>query len=254
MSPLPISRSALDRLGERLAASDHISDADYDLLAQVLDAYRVAMDETRDRLIRLGYAPTTRLKTTAVLIDKLRREAGMKLKGVQDVAGARIVTPGGCVEQDEIVARIVADFADEARPPKVKDRRVEPVAGYRAVHVVVAVQHVPVEIQVRTWRQDQWAQIVEALGDKWGRGIRYGERPPDQGRSSEGLSRAEVWDMVLELGDSVDAYEREAVEAAALMASASDATRAALSSAMDQWSASNRKALEVFARGVQHLD
>lgn len=80
------------------------------------------------------------------------------------------------------MSRIVAEFADTNRPPKVKDRRAEPSAGYRAVHVVVTVQDVPVEIQVRTARQDEWAQLVEALADKWGRGIRYGDDPeqPDE--------------------------------------------------------------------------
>ena len=209
--PLPISRSALDRLGERLAASDEISDEDYDLLLAVLTAYQAALAETQERLVALGYSPTTRTKTTGVLIDKLRREQGMKLKGVQDIAGARIVEDCGRAEQDEIVRRIVAEFADAARPPKVKDRRAEPSAGYRAVHVVVTVQDVPVEIQVRTWRQDQWAQIVETLGDKWGRGLRYGAEPDDPDAAlSLGVgftTRRDLWQGVLDLGDRLAEVE-----------------------------------------------
>lgn len=211
MSPLPISRSALDRLGERLAASDEVDDADLDLLRDVLNAYQAALAEVQDRLVALGYAPTTRTKTTGVLIEKLRRETGMKLKGVQDIAGARIVADCDRSEQNEIVRRIVAEFADEARPPKVKDRRAEPSAGYRAVHVIVTVQDVPVEIQVRTWRQDQWAQIVEALGDKWGRGIRYGDEPeqPDTAIApSTSVTRREVWDATMVLSEMIQALEQ----------------------------------------------
>lgn len=211
MSPLPISRSALDRLGERLAASEEISDADYDLLLQVLTAYQAALVETQDRLTSLGYAPTTRVKTTGVLIDKLRREHGMKLKGIGDIAGARIVADCDRREQDEIVRRIVAEFSDGAREPKVKDRRVAPIAGYRAVHVIVTVQDVPVEIQVRTRPQDQWAQIVESLGDKWGRGIRYGEPPPDENAPlgpSRTLTRQSLWGAVRGLSLIIDQAER----------------------------------------------
>lgn len=32
----------------------------------------------------------------------------------------------------------------------------------------------PVEIQLRTARQHQWAELFEKLADKWGRAIRYG--------------------------------------------------------------------------------
>lgn len=211
MSPLPISRSALDRLGERLAARDDITDDDYALLLEVLSAYQEALLETRERLVVLGYSPTTRTKTTSVLVDKLRREHGMKLKGVQDIAGARIVEDCTRSEQDAIVARIVDEFSSGTRPPKVKDRRAEPVAGYRAVHVIVHVQDVPVEIQVRTWRQDQWAQIAESLGDKWGRGLRYGAGPSDPETPAFGaMTRGEIWEAVVNLGDLV--HHNETIE------------------------------------------
>lgn len=32
---------------------------------------------------------------------------------------------------------------------------------------------------MRTLRQDLWANVTERLGDRWGRGIRYGEVPPN---------------------------------------------------------------------------
>lgn len=111
-------------------------------------------------------------------------------------------------EQDEIVRRVVAEFADAARAPKVKDRRAEPVAGYRAVHVVASVLDVPVEIQVRTWHQDQWAQIVERLGDVWGRGIRYGDAPPEPDRLVPGAkTRAAFWESVQTLARLTASYE-----------------------------------------------
>jgi len=263
MSPLPISRSALDRLGERLAEADRISEEDYSLLLEVVTAYQAALDEARRRLVLLGYEPTTRVKTTSVLIDKLRREQGMKLKGVQDIAGARIVADCDRAEQDAVVQRIVAEFANESRPPKVKDRREEPSAGYRAVHVIVSVLDVPVEIQVRTWFQDRWAQIVESLADKWGRGIRYGDEPEEPDREVRGGgTRGEVWAEILSLAESIDSHERldlrsRAVKALVLQLGTPpdlDERLRELSQLDERDAASMRRALDTVATLLDDLD
>jgi hypothetical protein len=134
----------------------------------------------------------------------------MKLKGVQDVAGARIVVDGDRIEQDEIVEQVVAAFRDGARPPMIRDRRAAPSSGYRAVHVVIFEDGLPVEVQVRTRLQDLWAQVVEQLGDIWGRGIRYGEAPPDPGTAGPGpfATRERLWKVVLMLSQQTDALER----------------------------------------------
>lgn len=199
----------MDKLGKRLAADDVASDADLDLLLEVLTAYQAALDETQNRLSHLGYSPTSRTKTTSVLIDKLRREHS-SLKSVQDIAGTRIICADRD-EQDEIVEAVARCFTDGARPPRVKDRRDEPSHGYRAVHVVVTVQNLPVEIQIRTERQDRWAQIVESMGDRWGRQIRYGEPPPEPERPiipGVTATRGMLWEMVQRLAERTDAVER----------------------------------------------
>src|SRR5262249_55384741 len=77
----------------------------------------------KGRLRSRGYAVTGRLKTAGTLIDKLRREQGMKLKGVQDVAGARIVVRGTREGQDDAVADVVSTFSYSDKPPRVRDRR-----------------------------------------------------------------------------------------------------------------------------------
>jgi ppGpp synthetase/RelA/SpoT-type nucleotidyltranferase len=74
----------------------------------------------------------------------------MKLKGVQDVAGVRIVVPGSRRDQDAAVARIRSAFAAASKPPTLRDRRVAPSSGYRAVHVIVFECGLPVEVQVVT--------------------------------------------------------------------------------------------------------
>ncbi len=89
----------------------------------------------------------------------------------------RIVTRGDRRAQDAVVQQLVDAFDDDPRPPKVIDRRTAPVHGYRAVHVVVFPEGVPVEIQVRTSWQHEWAELFEKLADRVGRGLRYGEPP-----------------------------------------------------------------------------
>lgn len=177
--PLPVTKSAVNRLGDRLIASDAsdaIAEADLEELAVVLTAYQRVLEQVKAELRDMGFAATARVKTTGTLVDKLRRSHGMRLSRMQDMAGARIVVPD-VVAQDDASARIHRSFAVRGWPCKLVDRRMEPSFGYRAVHVVAQVDGMPVEIQIRTELQDAWAQIVERLGDRWGRGIRYGQDP-----------------------------------------------------------------------------
>lgn len=86
--------------------------------------------------------------------------------------------------QDGVVAQLCTLFGDEDRAPKIIDRRAVPMHGYRAVHVIVFPDGEPIEIQVRTARQHEWAELFEKLADLVGRGIRYGEPPRYRGHGS----------------------------------------------------------------------
>ncbi|XVU27444.1 hypothetical protein ACQPZJ_10520 [Actinoplanes sp. CA-054009] len=161
----------------------------------------------------LGLEPTTRLKTTQTLVDKLRRTTGLTIRGIHDIAGARIVLDGGRWKQDQVVARIVEAFPATDKEPRVLDRRHEPSFGYRAVHVVLFMGRLPVEVQVRTDLQHRWAEVVENLGDRWGRGLRYGEGidEPDKVAVTSGsrtITRAGFLDQVQSLGDELDQFEQ----------------------------------------------
>lgn len=81
--------------------------------------------------------------------------------------------------------------------------------GYRAVHVVPRVRGCRVEIQVRTHLQDQWAQAMEALGDVWGRGVRYGEGPeqPDLPTMRAFGTRGGFTRQLIALADTIDDLE-----------------------------------------------
>jgi ppGpp synthetase/RelA/SpoT-type nucleotidyltranferase len=203
---LPVSKTALDRLGGRLIAGDQVMEADRVALAHVVGAYQQALDEAKARLVELGYPATTRVKTTGTLIEKLRREARMRLSQVQDLAGARIVVRDRRA-QDEAQHMIREDCEAAGRPCKVSDRRDRPSHGYRAVHIIMQWDQIPVEVQIRTELQDTWAQMMERVADQWGRGIRYGEDPDSLNESAEALglveTRRETVALLTSLGDSI---------------------------------------------------
>jgi hypothetical protein len=175
--PFPMSKTALDKLGKRMAASSQISDADLDQFALVASACDAAGNQVRAMLAELGFNAPPRVKTTGTLVDKLRRQH-TRLSQVQDLAGARFVVLDR-LAQDEAVGAVCAKFESLGYACKQDDLREDgrDSHGYRAFHVIIYIDQIPVEVQIRTELQDRWAQIVETLGDRWGRGIRYGQGP-----------------------------------------------------------------------------
>lgn len=172
--PVALSKTQVDRLGKRLRESARLDDGDLQLLQDLRSDHADALEEVGRRLAEgAGLEPTTRLKTVDTIIEKLRRLPGLRLSQMQDVAGARVTRPLTLPAQDLLVATISSRFDD----PRVVDRRENSSSGYRAVHLIVSIGGLSVEIQVRTTLQDLWAQVAERSGDLVGRAIRYGESP-----------------------------------------------------------------------------
>lgn len=174
---LPFSKSQITRLGERLVKSSEPSEEDLAALGELLLAYDDTLAASLETVRGLGFDPTSRVKNTGTILEKLVRHGGSWLKSIQDLAGMRIVLDGDRTAQDDAVDAIVHAFRATEREAKIVDRRAQPSAGYRAVHVIVYPDGVPVEVQVRTRWQHEWADMFEKLADLIGRGIRYGEPP-----------------------------------------------------------------------------
>jgi hypothetical protein len=203
------TRGEIDRLGERLREFGGPGDEnDRALLEQLmienLEVLQEAAGIVEKGLQYRGIQATPRLKSVTTVIEKVVRERGMKLSRMQDICGLRIVSDMTWVQQDDLV-REIGNLFDRA---KVRDRREEPVSGYRAVHVIASVRGHWVEIQVRTMLQNAWAQTFERLGDTWGRQIRYGEPPNDADRIvlGDGTRREFVADL-LQLSNSLAEHE-----------------------------------------------
>ena len=200
----PLSKSALERLGRRLVATDPPEPADVEELHLLLTAYTPVLSATADAVAGdIGVVSASRIKNTGTIIEKLRRNGGHTLSSIQDLAGLRVVVDGGYAEQDHVVERLIVTFSGAARAPKIVDRRTKPVQGYRAVHVIVYPDSFPIEIQVRTRWQHQWAEWFERLADQYGRGIRYGD-PPTEG----GAAAQQAVDQMLRLADQIAETEQ----------------------------------------------
>lgn len=205
--------SEVNRLGHRLRATSRVSSDDLALLQRLLINHTALLQavEAAIRSNVRGASPTGRLKTIGTIVDKLKREPTMALSRMRDIAGTRIVEEMTRQQQDVLVSEI-ADAIGTLGNVRILDRRADPRHGYRAVHLELQARPFHVEVQVRTQMQDQWAQIVERLGDRWGRQIRYGGNPERPTHVISGtLTRAGLWNSVQSLSRSIDQIEVMAV-------------------------------------------
>jgi len=93
--PLPMSRERIRKLGVRIASAGVVADDDLLLLEELVACHGEALAHARPRLDGLADGlgmdgplhVTHRAKTTQTIIEKLRREQGVSLARMQDIAG-----------------------------------------------------------------------------------------------------------------------------------------------------------------------
>jgi ppGpp synthetase/RelA/SpoT-type nucleotidyltranferase len=165
--------SQLNKLGERLRKG-RAKDDDIRALNDFRESFRPAFERVVGELESLGLAVGGRAaKTMGSIVAKLEREK-TRLSTMQDIAGCRVEVANR-IEQDSVVKQIVQLFPNS----KIDDRRARPSHHYRAMHVIVEIDGYSVEVQIRTTLQNKWAQLVEALSDRFHPEIKYGGGPPE---------------------------------------------------------------------------
>jgi hypothetical protein len=98
-----------------------------------------------------------RLKRIPTIGGKLLREKGMKLSRMEDVGGVRAVLPS-----QDAAYRVARRLKRNWTITRIRDYVANPKDdGYRALHLIDRNQGRPIEIQLRTARQDEWANAVE---------------------------------------------------------------------------------------------
>lgn len=178
---------------------------DYVDYLSACDLLRAAAERRVRARVGDGITVTGRTKSTDTLREKLIRTPTMQLPSIDDVIGIRVVGEITLSQQNTLAEALSEEFDGVIR---TRDRRIEPSAGYRALHVIVRSGGARVEIQIRTRLQAEWADLFERLADRWGRQIRYGLAPDPDGDGSA-VPRSELIGQLQTLSTSYIAeYER----------------------------------------------
>lgn len=180
---MTLSNSQASKLGERLRDST-ISDDDLNRL----DEFRQTFSEVdehaytiiQNALTSYGNCTWTstkrKRKTQQSIVDKLRRQPKLRLPQMQDIAGCRIVIQGGSQHAEEINTLLVNAFGQHQWQTDSKNRHAD---GYRAIHIITKEDKKFYEIQLRTYAQDVWANLVESLSDEKNT-LKYGGSEQEQ--------------------------------------------------------------------------
>jgi len=116
-----------------------------------------------------------RLKRVPTIAGKLLREPAMKLSRMADIGGVRALLPNQAAAY-RVAARLrrnwtITRFRDYVSEPKED--------GYRALHLINRHRGRLIEVQLRTPRQDMWANAVETLSRNAFPGLKFGQGPAE---------------------------------------------------------------------------
>lgn len=183
---MTLSNSQITKLGDRLRGGD-FSEADL----AMLDAFRQTYSEIDEQAYQLiqstlaaitGWTSTQRKrKTQQSIVEKLRRQPQLRLPQMQDIAGCRIVIEGGSQVADTLGSLLTGAFEPLQWAIERKERHAH---GYRATHIIAKNVQKFYEIQLRTYAQDVWANLVESLSDE-SNSLKYGGSDKEQALISQ---------------------------------------------------------------------
>lgn len=116
-----------------------------------------------------------RLKRLPRIVEKLHRQPKMRLSQMQDVGGCRAILPN-----ERAVRDVLAGITRNWDIITVDDYITEPKAdGYRGIHAIVRKGGIPIEVQLRTAGQQDWADEVERIDGRVEYAVKDGEGPPE---------------------------------------------------------------------------
>ena len=186
-----MTKGDIDRLGQRIGASEMVSDEDLGML----QAYRQSFQDPVSRVFSFVLAAarkidrrcivTFRIKRIDTIIEKLRRFQGnengrMNLSRMWDIAGCRCIFNLSTTEEIFRLKRaILEEYGNDS---KIKDYINSPKdSGYRSLHIYVKDKQTqqPIEIQIRNKDHHNWATLVEIVD------LLYGTKHKEQGSSGK---------------------------------------------------------------------
>lgn len=119
--------------------------------------------------------PIGRRKRAGAILYKLVRFPSMRLSQMEDIAGCR-ATIQSQDRVDRVLERLLALWPGAA----VIDYVAKPKpGGYRAKHVIAVKEGMQIEVQLRTARQNKWADDVEEAADRLRYRLKEAQGPAD---------------------------------------------------------------------------
>lgn len=181
---MALSNSQITKLGDRLRGNTSSSMTNDDLA--LLDEFRQTFSEVDKKAYDIiqetlgntgGWTVTKRKrKTQQSIVDKLRRQSSLRLSQMQDIAGCRIVLELGTKQSNELNNLLSIAFKQQQWKIYSKERDND---GYRAIHIIAKLDKQFYEIQLRTYAQDIWANLIETMSDEKNT-LKYGGNEQEQ--------------------------------------------------------------------------
>lgn len=177
-SPTALSRTRIRKAGSKLRAwaRGGLTDSEAQEWFDVVNEYRQQFSypllkvnnglRHKVRALGLQGRVTQRLKRFDTIVDKLtERETSMDLSRMHDIGGCRVVLNGPLAD----LYRLKDDIESSWEVRESRDYIEEPrESGYRAIHVVLLRDCLPIEVQIRNETMHSWAQAVEGFGSMMG--------------------------------------------------------------------------------------
>ena len=119
--------------------------------------------------------PAQRFKRTERILNKLIRLPHMRLSQMEDIGGCRAVLD--TLDDVHAAATRIRHRWTHARVHElISDPKPD---GYRALHIIERRDERLIEVQLRTFRQHQWAELVEFWAGRTGYALKDGHGPAD---------------------------------------------------------------------------
>ena len=202
----PLSNGEIRRLGKAMKLGPLVNSEQEALgeLARFWNYQRTEIElSIKSHLSEIEHEFSYRVKNLNTILQKMNRTT-INLDDMRDVVGIRLVIDGDLNFQELIVNLLESHLA--GNKPRRINRLRKPMFGYRAIHLEVQFQGGPVEIQIRTSLQHQWAMLSERAVGILGPQIKYEDSDEFSGIRS-GLSALSVSIMDFENSKFSDTLE-----------------------------------------------
>ncbi len=185
---MDFSKTQIRKLGDRIRSEistglDHVAPADIEMLEEYRVSYKEYISSIFNKLykeskgIRHDSITTYRLKRIESIIRKLSRYPKMELDRMSDVAGCRCI-----LNNEDRVYKLRDLIHEKFHVSKENNYYKNPVAsGYKSIHLYITESKAdkwPVEIQLRTKTDHNWATLVEIIDQLYEKSLKEGENDP----------------------------------------------------------------------------